>query len=44
MNLFTKHKEIHRQRKQTYGLPKGRERRDKLEEYGINTHIPLYIK
>ena len=30
MSLFTKQKQTHRHRKQTYQLPKGKRRRDKL--------------
>ena len=42
--LFTKQKYIHSHMKQTYGCQRGRWRRDKLEEDGINIYILLYIK
>ena len=34
MNLFTKQKQTHRHRKQTYGHQRGRRRRDKLGVWG----------
>ena len=46
MNLFTKQKQTHGHRKQTYGYQRG-----KLgvwgginQEFGLNKHIPLYKK
>ena len=42
--LLTKQKYIHSHMKQRYGCQRGRWRRDKLEEDGINIYILLYIK
>ena len=33
MNLFTKQKQTHRHRKQTYGYQRGKEDRDKLGDW-----------
>ena len=44
MNLFTKQKQTHKLRKQTYGYQRGKVgRRDKLG-VGINIYTLLYIK
>ena len=43
MNLFTKHKQTHRHRKQTYGYQKGKEGRDKLGVWDYRYTL-LYIK
>ena len=44
MNLFTKHKQTHRHRKQTYGYQRGKEVGGINLEFGINRHTLLYIK
>ena len=41
MNLFTKQKQTHRHRKQTYLLPKGEER-DKLVVWDLHIHTTIY--
>ena len=38
MNLFTKQKQAHRHRKQTYGYQRGGEERDTLGVWDKNTH------
>ena len=43
MNLYTKQKQTHRHRKQTYGYQKGR-RGGINDECGIKRYTPLYIK
>ena len=43
MNLFTKQKQTHRHRKQTYGY-KRKQWGGINWEYGINRYTPLYIK
>ena len=44
MNLFTKQKETHRHRKQTYDYHRGKGEGGKNQEYGINRYTPLYTK
>ena len=44
MNLYTKQKQIHRHRKQTFGYEKGKEGRRINQEYRINRYKLLYIK
>ena len=44
MNLFTKQKQTHRHRKQTYGYQRGTGDRGINQEFGINRHTLLYIK
>ena len=44
-NLFTKQKQTHRHRKQTFGYQKGKAgERGVSQEYGSNTYKLLYIK
>ena len=43
MNLFTKHNQTHRHRKQTYGYQRGKGRRDKLGVW-VSKYILLYMK
>ena len=43
MNLFTKQKQIHGHRKETYSYQRGREEGIN-QEFGANRYIPLYIK
>ena len=44
MNLFTKQKQTHRHRKQTYGYQRGNTGWGINEELGINIHTLLDIK
>ena len=44
MNSFTKQKQPHRHKNQTYGYPKGKMREGINQEFWINIHILLYIK
>ena len=45
MKLFTKPRQTHRHRKQTYGYPKGQVGgRGINQEFGINIYTLLYIK
>ena len=44
MDLYTKQKQTHRRRKQTYGYEKGKEGEKINQEYGINRYKLLYIK
>ena len=44
MNIFTKHKETHRHRKQTYSYQRGKWRGEINYEGGINTYTLLHIK
>ena len=44
MNLFTKQKQAHRHKKQTYGYPKGKIGERINQEFGINIHILLCVK
>ena len=41
MNLFTKQKQSHRHRKETYGYKRGKERRGINWKYGINRYTLL---
>ena len=43
VNLFTKQKQTHRHRKQTYGYQRGKGGRIN-QEFGISKYILLYIK
>ena len=44
MNLFTKQKENHRHRKQTYGYQRGRGVRGEInQEIGINSHVRFFV-
>ena len=42
MNLFTKQKQTHRHRKQTYGYQRGKGRRDNLGAWGQQVHTIIY--
>ena len=42
MNLFTKQKQTHRQRKQTYGYQRGKGVRDKLRVWDEYIHTTIY--
>ena len=42
MNLFTKQKQTHRHRKQTYGYQKGGGERDKLGVWDENIHTTMF--
>ena len=45
MNLFTKQKQTHRHRKQTYGYQRGKEGGGGINQaFWINTYTLLYIK
>ena len=44
MNLFTKQKQIHRLRKETYGYQRGKVGGRINEKFGINIYTLLYIK
>ena len=44
MTLYTKQKETHRHRKQTYDYQRGQGRGGKSWVYGINRYNLLYIK
>ena len=45
MKLFTKPRQTHRHRKQTYGYPKGQVGgRGINQEFGINIYTLLYVK
>ena len=44
MNLFTKQKETHRHRNQTYGYQRGKKRGVINQEPGISVYTLLYIK
>ena len=44
MNLFTKYKQTHRLRKQSYGYQRGKEGGGINWEFGINIYTLLYIK
>ena len=42
INLFTKPKQTHRYRKQSYGYPSGREGKDKLGVLDLQIHTTIY--
>ena len=44
VNLFTKQKQTHRLRKQTYGYQRGKVGGGINDEFGINRYTLLYIK
>ena len=44
MNLFTRQKQTHRHRKQTYNYQRGKEWGKINQEFGINRYTLLYIK
>ena len=44
MNLFTKQKQTHRHRKQTYGYKRGKGQGGINQEIGSNIYMVLYIK
>ena len=44
MNLYTKQKQTHRHRKQTYGYKRGKRRGGINQDLGINIYTLLYIK
>ena len=43
MNFYTKQKQTHRHRKQTYGYLKGRGSRGMNQEFGMNICIYYYM-
>ena len=44
MNLYTKQKQTHRLREQTYGYQGGRVGGRIVKEFGIDTYTPLFLK
>ena len=44
MNLFTKQKQTHRHRKQTYGYQEGRVEGGIVREFGTDRYTLLYLK
>ena len=44
MNLFTKQKQTHRHKKQTYGYQREKRKGEKNQEFEMNRYTLLYIK
>ena len=44
MNLFTKQKQTHRRREQTYGCQRGRMGGEIVREFGVDMYTLLYLK